>query len=101
MAVHTAAVIASSVDKGDTRFWKPVDDPLGCEDDPPEKVVAVPIAVKTGAKQQAFSHPRGVVVAVNKIGGGDFSLKDIEAVKAYNCLAARMIDISGYFATNR
>jgi len=83
------------MNKGDARYWKIVDDPEGNEDDPPDRIVAIPMLVKLLGKQQAFSFPRGVVVAINRVEGGDFGVTDIEVVKAYNCLAARIIDISG------
>ena len=88
------SVISSNVDQGDTRFWKAIDDPKGDDSNPPSKVISIPIALKEEENQSEFHFPKGVTIAVNKIGEGDFLPQDIEAVKAYNCLVARVIDIA-------
>lgn len=87
------SVICSSVDQGDTRFWKPIDDPRGNEDNPAHKVVAIPIAM-VEENVLDFEMPKGVTIAVNRVGGGEFARQDIEAAKAYNCLVARVIELA-------
>jgi len=87
------SVISSNVDQGDTRFWKPIDDPKGNEEDPAKKIVSIPIAMMEETMVE-FSFPKGVTIAVNKVDDGDFLQQDIEAAKVYNCLVARVIEFA-------
>ena len=85
------STINSNIEKGDTRFWSVLDDPKGDEDNPPGRIVAIPIQLK----EQGSNLARGVIVAVKKIDSGEFLISDVEAAKSYNNLAARIIDIAG------
>ena len=71
-----------------------MDDPNGNEINPPKEIVAIPILVNNEKEKSQFLFPRGVVVAVKEIGKGQFLREDIDAVKSYNSLVAKIIDIA-------
>ncbi len=96
VAIHTLSAIMCQSAKDDARFYPPVDDPRAGAATPAARVLAVPIMGREDKENPQFKLPRGVVVAVNKAGGQEFTQEDVENVKIYNCLAAKIIETTSY-----
>lgn len=99
LCIHTLSSIISQNVTEDIRFCKSLDDPLGTPASPAIKVLAVPIMGKESKDGQTFNLPRGAIVAVNKENNADFTHEDVDNITFYNCLAAKIFDITTYFST--
>ena len=69
-----------------------MDDPNGENLDPVNSIISIPIIARKEFDKPNPT-PKGVIVSINKIGGGDFSIEDISNVKAYNSLVAKVIEV--------
>ena len=94
LCIHTLASILSHNVQDDIRFFPLIDDFYATPDQPAEKVLAVPIMNKEAHDNQQFILPCGAVVAVNKVGGADFTHEDIDNLTLYNSLVSKVFDIT-------
>ena len=96
LCIHTLSAIMTQNVREDIRFYAPFDDPMGTPASPAIKVLAVPIMGKDDKTGQSFNLPRGAIVAINKETGADYTHEDVENISLYNCLAAKIFDITTY-----
>ena len=102
VCIHTLSAIITQNVRDDARFCEAIDDPKGNSGEPANRVLALPIMGRDDHENPQFKLPKGmrkkhilgVIVAINKEGEQDFGSEDIENIKLYNCLAAKMIDIT-------